>query len=337
MKQPIGIILSAIVLSLAALFLLTMTALMAVAGIFADRQSTTAAVPHFAIFLIVALSIVYAILAVWAILTVIGILRLRIWARYSILILAGGFAALGVLLTFGTALSRTMLASMPTRGPAPDPHLIAAIFTVLISFYVVITAIGIWWLIYFNLRSTRELFQTSESTLPQHATAGTLAQRPPAITILACLFLLSAVCCVIMAFTPFPGFLLGFILPPAAAHTFYLAFALIAALLSFGLLKLQEYARVATIAIVLLGFCNVLLSLLPWYQSQFRLYMARFQMAFPAYPNQTPALFPFTRIMVYITGMLGLAFYVVVLWLLHRHRKAFQAAPLPPPMPTLQA
>jgi hypothetical protein len=333
MTRPLGLILSAVVLSLAVLFLLLMTALTAAAGLFAGRQPSAAAIPHFAMFLVLGISVFYAMLAVWAILTVIGILRLRSWARYSILVIGGGLAGIGVLLALGTILSRTMFAALPTRSPALDPHVMAVIFTALIALYVVIAATGIWWLIYFNLRPTRELFQSSQFALPPDSTASSLSQRPTAITILACFFLFSAVCCVLFVFAPFPAFILGFILHPNAGHVLYLAFALVAAFIGYGLLKLREVARLTTIACILFGFCNILLSLLPWYQNQFRLYMTQFQRVFPTYPSQSPALFPYTHTMIYISGMVGLSIYAVILWLLHRHRAAFH----PPAEPMLEA
>jgi hypothetical protein len=69
-------------------------------------------------YLVLAISVFYAALAVWAILTVIGILRLRSWARYSVLIIGGGLAVIGVFAVFGTLVSRSML---PTQQPAADP------------------------------------------------------------------------------------------------------------------------------------------------------------------------------------------------------------------------
>jgi hypothetical protein len=76
MNRPIGLILSAIVLGLAAIFPLLMTALMAFAEVYAGHRPTMSA-PHFIAYFMVAISVFYAALAVWAILTVIGILRLR--------------------------------------------------------------------------------------------------------------------------------------------------------------------------------------------------------------------------------------------------------------------
>ena len=77
MRRPIGLILSAIVLSLAALFLLLMTALMAFGGFFTAHQPSSVMAPHLVMYFMFAFSAIYAALAVWAILTVIGILRLR--------------------------------------------------------------------------------------------------------------------------------------------------------------------------------------------------------------------------------------------------------------------
>jgi hypothetical protein len=87
MKRPLGIILSAIVLGLAALGLLLITALMAVSSVFIFHRPVTPANPHFFVYIMLAISILYMALTVWAVLTVIGILRLRSWARYSILVI----------------------------------------------------------------------------------------------------------------------------------------------------------------------------------------------------------------------------------------------------------
>src|SRR6266576_671567 len=94
MKRPVGLILSAIMLSLAAFFFILTAAFMVFVGIFANHQPMIAATPtvtpHFFIYLMLAVAMFYAALATWATLTVIGILRLRSWARYSILIISGG-------------------------------------------------------------------------------------------------------------------------------------------------------------------------------------------------------------------------------------------------------
>src|ERR1700744_560246 len=109
MKRPIGLILSAIVLGLIALVLLLIAALMAFSGILAAHQPAFAASRHFMLYLMLAIGAFYAVLTVWAILTVIGILRLRQWSRYSILIIGGGLAAFNLFTAVFTLLSRTLL------------------------------------------------------------------------------------------------------------------------------------------------------------------------------------------------------------------------------------
>ena len=119
MKRPIGLILSAIVLSLAALFFILTAAFMVFVGIFADHHpniaTTPALTPHFFIYLMLAVAMFYAALATWATLTVIGILRLRSGARYSILIIGGIIAVFSLFAGIGTVVSRTL-------APRPSPN-----------------------------------------------------------------------------------------------------------------------------------------------------------------------------------------------------------------------
>jgi hypothetical protein len=337
MERPIGLILSAIVLSLAALFLLLLTAVMALAAIFAGRQPATAAMPHFLTYSMLAISVFYAVLAVWAILTVIGILRFRQWGRYSILIIGGGLAAIGVLAVFGTLLSRAMLPSLQAQQPALDPHIFSIVMILMAAIYLLIAAVGIWWLTYFNLRSTRELFLNPTLLDPQSGDSGSSFSRAPtAIKIIGVFLFFSAVCCLLGAFLPFPTFLLGFILPPAASHVLYLLFAVIFALAGYGLLHLKESARLLTIAFLILGCCNILLAALPWYQNQFRLYMTQFTTAMPTMPGQPLIVFNDTGTIILISCVWGLIFYGITFWFLHRHRAAFQPSQ-PSPSPMLEA
>jgi hypothetical protein len=336
MKRSLGLILSAIVLSLAALFLLLTTALMVFVGIFAGKQASVPAAPHFVTYFMVACSVFYAVLAVWAILTVIGILRLRSWARYSILIIGSGLAALGILSALGTLMGRSMLPTLQTQQPAADPHIMAVVFLFMTAVDLLIAAVGIWWLVYFNLRSVRELFSNPDQLLP--ASAGTsrrFNQTPTAIKIIAAFLLLSSVCCLLGVFLPFPAFLLGFILPLAATHIFYLCFAAVTGWMGYGLLRLKESARLTTIAFQIFGCINVGLALLPWYQAQLRLYMTQIFSSMPTIPGQPQMFFTYTRTLITFSLLWCLLIYGIVFWLLHRHRAAFKTPA--PPAPTMLA
>jgi hypothetical protein len=328
MTRPVGLILSAIVLSLATLFLLLMAALTVVAGLFGGHQVTIAASPLLVKYFVLAIGVFYAVLAVWAILTVIGIVRLRSWARYSILVIGGGLTVTGVFAAAGTLLSRFMLPTLQAQQPTVDPRIMAAIFIIMAVIYLLIAAVGVWWLIYFNLRHTRELFSNSSILSASDGARGRFSRTPNAIKIIGGFLLFSTACCLLCAFLPFPAFLFGFILPPAATHVFYLCFAVITAFAGYGLLRLKESARLLTIAILILGSCNILLATLPWYRTQFCLYVAQLTASMPMPLNQSQ-LFSYTLALTLASGIVGLIVYGIVFWLLHRHRAAFQTPPPP--------
>lgn len=353
MKRPIGLILSAIVLSLAALFLLLMTAVMAFTGVLAPHQPETAAAPHFVTYLMLAISAVYAALAVWAILTVIGILRLRSWARYSILIIGGALAVLSVFGIFGTIISRATLPNLQARQPTADPRAVTFVFIVMTAIALLVAAVGVWWLIYFNLRPIRELFRSpvppidyaplsteayGPAGIPNLAAAkpsngffSSPEHAPTAIKIIGWFFLIGAIFCLPSVFLPIPAFILGFILPVKASHFLFLTISIIGACVGYGLLKLRNSARLATIAFIGFGLVNSAISLLPWYQSQLRLYMARFMAQLmsmiPALPGQPAPVYTYPAATIVFNSLFAIVVNIYVLWLLYRHRTAFTPAP----------
>ncbi len=356
MKRPIGLILSAIVLGLIALLLLLIAALMAFSGTFAAHQPAFAASRHFILYLMLAIGAFYAVLTVWAILTVIGILRLRQWGRYSILIIGGGLAAFNLFTAVFTILSRTVLSGLTPQQPPVDPHITAVVTTFMVGINLLFAAVGIWWLIYFNLRSIRNLFNSpapfqtyyaplspkaysTTSTFnrpakPSNGFFSSPAHAPTAIKIIGWFLLIGPVLCLPLVFLPVTAFLLGFIIPVRVSHFLFLAICVIAACMGYGLLKLRNYARLATIVFVSFGLLNSAVSLLPWYQNQFREYaaqlMAKFTAMVPTIPGQPAPLYTDPTSTIIFNAVVALAINIYVLWLLHRHSTAFNP---PPPLP----
>jgi hypothetical protein len=333
MKRPVGLILSAIVLSLAALFLLLLTALMAFAGVFAGHQPAVAASPHFLTYFMLAISVFYAALAVWAILTVIGILRLRSWARYSILVIGGGLSVLGLLAAIFSLVGRTMISAQKSQ-PAIDPHIMSVIFLFVMMFYLFLAAIGIWWLVYFNLRPVRDIFADPTLLTESQFSTGPFSRTPTAIKIIGCFLLFGSLCCLIGACLPFPAFLFGFILPVTATHILYVCFAVIAAFAGYGLLKLKESARLLTIGFLIVGICNLALLALPWEQARLNQYSTQIASSMQRMTERPPIFFTYSGAFYLVCAIWGVVVYGVIFWLLHRHRAAFKTTE---PRPMLEA
>ncbi len=325
MKRPVGLILSAIVLSLAALFLLLLTALMAFAGVFAGHHPAVAASPHFLTYFMLAISAFYAALAVWAILTVIGILRLRSWARYSILVIGGGLSVLGLLAAVFSLVGRTMISAQKSQ-PAIDPHIMSVIFLFVTMFYFFLSAIGIWWLVYFNLRPVRDIFAD-----PTLVSTGPFSRTPTAIKVIGGFLLFGSLCCLIGACLPFPAFLFGFILPVTATHILYVCFAVVGAFAGYGLLQLKESARLLTIGFLIVGICNLALLALPWEQARLNQYSMQIASSMQRMTERPPIFFAYSWVFYLVCAIWGVIVYGVIFWLLHRHRAAFKTTE-PPPM-----
>ncbi len=92
-----------------------------------------------------------------AIATVIGLLFLRPWAHYSILVIGGFLAASGVLSLLGITVAA--IGGQFAMPAAPSPALTVSamhhVFLIIGIFYDFVTALGTWWLAYFNRRATR--------------------------------------------------------------------------------------------------------------------------------------------------------------------------------------
>jgi hypothetical protein len=165
-RRPAGVILSAVILGLAALFLVLLAAVTTLSIAFMHHPpSANAAIalstpPPPAFFTVIALmaTLFYLALAVWAIATLVGLLRMKPWSRISIMIIGGGLAAIGLFSALISFAMPTLMATAPMPANA-DPAMLHAVFAGMAIVCLLIAALGIAWLVYFALRSTREAFR----------------------------------------------------------------------------------------------------------------------------------------------------------------------------------
>jgi hypothetical protein len=344
MKRPVGVILASIVLGLIAAAQLLFAALMAFSaytighhglGIYPPPGSAAATPPPAVLIASISLafSLFLVLLAAWAIVTIVGLVRLRNWARYSVLVIGGCMAALGLLSVCGIILVAAVSAqAAPT--PGVPTHVMQAIWLITALFYAAIAAVGIWWLTYFNLRSVKTFFTPNpyapNATLPPPPGFPNTPSTPTAIIVIACLFLLSTLGCLIALFLPFPAFLYGFILSGPIVKVIYIALGLLTAAIGIGLLRLDNRARLATYGLIALGAINLCLLATPWYRAGFRSYNLQLTESLrPAWVPPTPP-FVFSGPILALSAVFGLAVYAAILWLLHRHRAAFTPPPSGP-------
>jgi hypothetical protein len=264
-KRPVGVVVNAIFLAVISLFVLLMALGMALAATLIGKAGAMAgtpgapampAIPPWMAGFELGMSGVFILLAAWAIATVAGLFGMRRWARYSVLVIGGGMAVIGSISLLTTAVT---MAVMPMAQPATtDPsqmHLaqsmMKAVFAGVLVFYGLVAGLGIYWLVYFNLKRVREAF---------HGHAGTLgeSQRPMLISVLAVLSFIGAPACLAMAILPFPATMLGFTLHGIAKGSLYAVFAGLDAAVGIGLWRMEEWGRRLELGFLGLGVVNCL-------------------------------------------------------------------------------
>ncbi|WP_158824329.1 hypothetical protein [Granulicella sp. S156] len=163
MRRPAGVVFSAIVLGLAAAMLCLLAGFSVLGAIIMRHTPMTIeapGVPQSSSFMlgVMAFSVLlYLALAVWAITTVVGLFRMRNWARISIMVIGGGIALIGLFSMLVCAAMPAMMKSLP-MPPNTNPAVLRGTFLFMAIVWLVIASIGIWWLVYFALRRTREAF-----------------------------------------------------------------------------------------------------------------------------------------------------------------------------------
>lgn len=340
MRRPAGLVFSAVALMLLSMFQVVMALLMAFSGMVQanHRLATTTPsghivppAPSWMPFFSYGLSAFFVALAAWGIVTAIGMFRLRQWARFSILVIGGGMALIGLVSALCTLLFLLIpLPSQPGLNPsqAEVAHtMVKVILGVVAAFYGLLFALGVFWLVYFNRAGVRIVFANGAGEDAQ-------SRRPLILSAIAILMLLGAPACLLGVFIPVPGVLFGFPLRGWEKAVTYLVIAALQAAGGIGLWQMREWGRRLMMGILAFGAINCALyvawpSLVVRYSEE----ISR-SMNVPA-QYQLPA--HFQRMVSAGSSGVSLLFILAIVAVLHHYRARFEppmSAPPIEPLPT---
>ncbi len=260
----------------------------------------------------------------WGIATGMGLMRLREWARISMLV----FSALLLFLCIPGFLMLLVM-PFPPPGTTPSPELtknvLMATKVFLTIFYGVLAVLGGWWLYFFNKPSTKDQFL--RFTIPTLAgTAGlsivTAGNRPLSITLIAWYLLISALVGVLgLSMNP-PVFFLGFFFKGTSASLIMSALAFLQSLIGFGLLKLRPWGR--TLAIYyfqFLIFNSLTMVLIPGTQARFEQAMGDMLRDMQGTAGTPP---PAMHFQIWFGVIFAVPLLALLLWVVVSRKEAFQ-------------
>ena len=160
---PAGAVISAVILGLMAFVGLLVT----FGSLIAQFVIKSPVIPRIPVVRMVAggLDALMLALVILAVATIIGLFRLRIWARYSMVLLGLLDSLVFGLLSAAVLIGRVKsgMAAMPIPN---NPNLtLGEILLTVAVVYGVLALIGLWWMLYFSSQSVRQLFANAEARL----------------------------------------------------------------------------------------------------------------------------------------------------------------------------
>lgn len=193
---PSAVVAAGIVGILASLFTI-LIAIASIAGMFMLPPNNSAAIPPSAKPLAIAMMYLLGGLAIFGIFTSVGVVRLKKWARVSMLIWGGVMAAFCGLILLFTAF--VPLPEVPANASVSFPFL----RIVISAMYGIPFLIGIWWLLLFNQTAVKEQF-VAVATSDGQILSAPQPRCPLPLAILAGFSIFSAGFSLLLPFTNFP-------------------------------------------------------------------------------------------------------------------------------------
>ena len=239
MKQlgPPGAVVAAGIVGILASLFTILIALASIAGMFMLPPNNSAAIPPFAKPLAIAMTFLLGSLAVFGIFTSLGVLRLKRWARVSMLVWGGVMAAFcGLILLF------TAFVPLP-ETPAGASVSLPFLRLLISAMYGIPFLIGIWWLLLFNQSAVKERFLAG-AIVDGQPVSNPQPRCPLPLAILAGFTIFSASFSLLLPFTNFPvnPILFGYRFQGVfGVVLFYLSAALVLAG-AIGMLRLKRWS-----------------------------------------------------------------------------------------------
>lgn len=290
---------------------------------------------------------------------VVGLFRLKNWARIGILIV-GGVVAFYSLVMAGIFCMMAFIhldAFMPAGTTGASLALMKGVFLAMGGISFLFLFVGVWWLVYFNLRRIRALFASHGARLLAEPLP--LAPIPVAgvwidpdnvwgndrgkpkrsmievlVIGLAALYFLGACYGIGEAFVRFPLFFLGHIFRGGSTAVFGIVMAVIEIGLGIGLLRRTKPAWVAALVLNALWLVSTLVMLTPHSRAKMVDYQQEMMQHsfFGAFPQPSPAQITQTMMgsVYFIGAIFGVLAVGAVFWLLIVARPLFDPKKIAP-------
>jgi len=258
-RASASVLAAAIVATLAAVLSLLGLSLALFAMIVSPLQGGTVEIPPAVRTAMLVAYVIMMAVSVFGVFTGIGLIRLRNWARISVLIWGGLCVFFGGI---GMPFAFLLPKFTPPTAPELPPGAERMIQLTLLFVYGLPLVVGVWWLILFNRASVKAEFAGARAEA-----GGILAQKPRCplpVTVLAWLYLTSILNLIFLPLMPVrvPVFVFGLAAPPSTGMLFLLvtAFGLFAG--GIGILKLKPWGYSLIIGLQMFWLASTAVSLL---------------------------------------------------------------------------
>jgi len=343
MARSGGVVASAVIVLIGSASSILLGVLMLLVGIFVPHSHLDLQTSSTLDRIMILESIVPFAFGGWGIATGVGLTRTRAWARISVIV----FSIFLLLVTIPATLA---IAIIPLPIPA-DPQLPENFMTFLrvsmVTFYAVLAAPGLFWLIFFNRKNVKAEFQGQSyrefppAAVPafSDASAGVAfavpppvrSARPVSITVIGWFLLIgSAVAPLSIWFTGtlFPGgrlpmFFFGFLFYGRREYLILGLWVGVQAVAAVAMLRLKNWGRLTTIGMQFLSMVNaVLIFVVPANRLKLQELMQEMYASMAARTHQpVPMYYPW-----WFGLVTTLPIFLVVLWFLLKSKDAFEVA-----------